>query len=48
MKFAVMPIMEIRQTASMARTTVNVAPRAPSFGADIVIVAAAEICGMLI
>ena len=29
MKFAVMPIMEIRQTACMPRTTVNVIPSAP-------------------
>jgi hypothetical protein len=29
MKFAVMPIIEMRQTACMPRTTVNVIPRAP-------------------
>lgn len=29
MKFAVMPIMEMRHTACIPRTTVNVIPRAP-------------------
>lgn len=29
MKFAVMPMIAIREIASMARTTVKVAPRAP-------------------
>lgn len=29
MKFAVIPMMLMRQMASIARTTVNVAPRAP-------------------
>ena len=32
MKFAVMPIMEMRQMACIARTTVKDAPRAPNCG----------------
>jgi hypothetical protein len=35
MKFAVIPIMEMRQMACMARTTVKDAPRAPNCGAGI-------------
>jgi hypothetical protein len=33
MKFAVMPIMEMRHTACIARATVKDAPRAPNAGA---------------
>jgi len=32
MKFAVIPIMAMRETASIPRTTVKVAPRAPNAG----------------
>jgi hypothetical protein len=32
MKFAVMPIMEMRHTACIARATVKEAPRAPNAG----------------
>jgi hypothetical protein len=35
MKFAVMPMMEMRQMACMARATVKDAPRAPNCGPDI-------------
>lgn len=35
-KLAVMPIIEMRQMICMARTTVNVAPRAPSCGPGMV------------
>lgn len=36
MKFEVIPIMVMREMACMARTTVNVAPRAPKFWEAIV------------
>ena len=45
MKFALIPMMAMREMASMARTTVKVAPRAPKF-APCILAAGVEVEGV--